>query len=139
MKKVLCSGLTILVLGFLTVPAWAQKGGHGQGAGKSMGASGVTHGKASSHSPSSHSSMAGERSNKGGQVRGRERAREVQGMNTTADTERGFTTAPGLDKADQQAGKHTAGHGQSAPHGKQGNTPRGKGKGNDNDQDESKD
>jgi len=57
MKKMLYSGLAVLVFACFTTPAWAQKGGHGQGAGKVS----ATHAKSSSHP-----SMSAGRSNKGG-------------------------------------------------------------------------
>ncbi len=45
------------------------------------------------------SSHGGVRSNAGGTTTGLTRARNSQTLNTKADDERGFTTAPGLDKA----------------------------------------
>lgn len=99
MKKVLYTVLAILVCSFVAVPTWAQKGGHGRGAGK--GAS------ASAHSVSSHTPMSTERSNKGGEVRGVERAEEVQAMNPKGEP------APGLQKAEEQVKKEAV-HGKKA-------------------------
>jgi len=101
MKKVVYSGLALLVLVCLTGTAWAQKGGRGGGGGKPAGVRAASHGKASTPSASKASPTSVERSNKGGEVRGQERAEEVQSMNTKADTERGFTTAAGLEQAGQ--------------------------------------
>jgi len=103
MRKVVYSGLALLVLGCLAGTAWAQKGGRGGGGGKPAGVRAASRGKASTPSASKASPTSVERSNKGGEVRGTERAEEVQSMNTKADTERGFTTAPGLEKAGQPA------------------------------------
>lgn len=115
MKKVLYSGVAVLVFAFLTVPAWAQEGGGGHGSGKSVKASSKS--KASTHaSAGAHTPASGTRSNKGGEVRGTARAEEVQKMNTRADEERGFTVAPGLAKAEQQAGGKTGE--QKSEHGK---------------------
>ncbi len=111
MKKVLYGGLTFFVLTCLSFPAWAQKGGQG-GQGASHAAAGMSHSRKSSHK----SSMAAERSNKGGAVRGKTRAEQVQQENTKADTERGFTEAPGLSQTTGQAAGKTKG--KSAAHSK---------------------
>ena len=61
-----------------------------------------THSAMSTHSSmgSTHmNSHATTRSNAGGATTGLTRARDAQTLNTKADDERGFTTAPGLDKA----------------------------------------
>ncbi len=127
MKRTLYVGLAALVFASLSAPAWAQKGGHGRGAGKSTAVSGAPHGKSATHA-----SQARQRSNKGGEVRGLDRAKEVQGMNAKADAERGFTTAPGLDKASGKASQKAGGTGQGASpssHAKKGKaTGHGKGK-----------
>ncbi len=44
-----------------------------------------------------------QRSNEGGKTRGLERAEESQEMNTRADKNRGFSVAPGVEKAEQHA------------------------------------
>ncbi len=44
-----------------------------------------------------------QRSNAGGQVRGLERAEASQEVNTRADKNRGFTVAPGVEKAERHA------------------------------------
>jgi hypothetical protein len=48
---------------------------------------------------SKHSRKKNLRSNKHGAMRGTERATEVQGMNTKADANRGFTTSKGVQNA----------------------------------------
>ncbi len=93
MKRALLGGLAFFVLTCLSFPAWAQKGSHG-GEGAAHAVSGMSHSKKSSHK----SSESAERSNKGGAVRGKARAAEVQKENTKAGTERGFTEAPGLSQ-----------------------------------------
>lgn len=97
MKKMLRSGLAIVVLVFLAMPAWAHKASQAYGpAGSSSAAS---HSKRAVH-PAGHKRMSSKRSNKGGDVRGVERAEEVQTMNKKADANRGFTVAPGVEKAE---------------------------------------
>ncbi len=116
MKKAVYVGMAMLVLMCLSLPAWAQKGGHGA-AGTGHAATGMSHSKKSSHKHS----MSTEHSNKGGAVRGKSRAEEVQAQNSKADTERGFTEAPGMT---QTTGKQA---GKGAAHSHQGNTPAGAG------------
>jgi hypothetical protein len=112
MRKATYLTLAVLVMGFLTVPAWAQKGGNGHAAGKSS---------ASLHAKSSaHTSMASQRSNNDGKVRGKARAEEVQAMNTKADAERGFTEAPGLSKTGTPTTGRSSTKGQSATHNQKG-------------------
>lgn len=66
-------------------------------------------------------SKASTRSNKGGKVKGLERAEEVQEMNKRAGAQRGFTVGPGVEKAEsKQAGK------ASVKGGKKSHTPKGK-------------
>jgi hypothetical protein len=66
-------------------------------------------------------SKASTRSNKGGKVKGLERAEEVQEMNKRADAQRGFTVGPGVEKAEsKQAGE------ASVKGGKKSYTPKGK-------------
>ncbi len=91
MKRLIGLGVAIVVAVFLAAPGYARQG-RGQGGGNSSGA------RLSSHAPKPNT-----RSNKGGKVRGRERAEEVQEMNKRADRERGFDVAPGVEKA--EAGK----------------------------------
>lgn len=92
--------LALLACGALSLPAWAQgqAGSHGKG-------------QASLHRHTGINSHAAGRSNKGGAVRGLDRAKEVQGLNTKADTERGFTTAPGLTDASTHASTQAGGNG----------------------------
>ncbi len=100
MKKSVYAALALLVTAFLTMPGWARQGNSHHGTGKAS-----TH----HHTSSSKSSHASARSNKGGKVRGLERAEEVQEMNKRADANRGFTVAPGVEKAEsQQTVKTTA-------------------------------
>lgn len=139
MRKVAYAGLALMVWGLLAAPAWAQKGGHGGRGGRSTAGTSRS-GTSSDRSVPSHPSMASQRSNKGGEVRGLERAKEVQAMNKRADANRGFTVAPGVEKAEaRQATAKTAERGQGSSQRMQGKTQQGKGKGADNDRDESKD
>ena len=94
--------LAVAVCGFLSMPAWSQ----GQGASHGQG-------QASVHAHSGVNSHAAGRSNKGGAVRGLARAQEVQSMNTKADTERGFTQAPGLTDASANASTQAGDSGSS--------------------------
>jgi len=112
MRNVAYLALAVLVSGFLTLPAWAQKGGKDHAAGK---ASASLHAKSSTHT-----SMASQRSNKGGAVRGKARAEEVQAMNTKADAERGFTEAPGFSQTGKQNMGKGSTKGQSATHSQKG-------------------
>jgi hypothetical protein len=130
MKRVLYSGLAVMVMACLTSPAWAQKGGHGRGmgaAGASQGMSGMEsttgtqHGKSQGKSSSHRQSMSSQRSNKGGATRGLSRAEQVQQMNNKADVQRGFTTAPGMGTAQShQANQSAANPGKSAAHNQKG-------------------
>ncbi len=92
---------------WLAVPAWAQRGrpvGGGaamsarsmSGLGASMRHSGMS---IKTHSSTSARAMPKMRSNKGGTSKGTDRTDAVQKMNTRADTNRGFTRAPGLATA----------------------------------------
>ncbi len=89
MKKVLYLSLAFLATVLLAMPAAAQRAGGGK-------------------SGSSGPSMDRDRSNHGGQVRGNERAEEVQQMNKRADAHRGFSVAPGVEKAESK--KHKKHH-----------------------------
>ncbi len=109
MKKVLYPLFAIVVLGFLAVPAWAQKVG---GAHRAQKASVTSHETVSTPAAPEHSRMSTKRSNKGGKVRGLERAEEVQAMNTKADAKRGFTVASGVEKAEAADSSR---HGKRAP------------------------
>ncbi len=84
MKRLLQAALAMMVALFLTAPVWA---GQGKGEGHAYG----RHKMHRNHS---------KRSNKYGKVRGKERAEEVQEMNKGADKNRGFTVAPGVEKAE---------------------------------------
>ncbi len=111
MKTLFHLGLAALVAASLSVPASARQGNHSHGAGKSTGPA---------KSLPSESSKASARSNKGGKVKGLERAEEAQEMNK-ADAQRGFTVAPGVEKAEgKQAGKTTVKGGKKS-HATQGN------------------
>lgn len=117
MKKLILGGLALLVLLFLTLPAWAQDRGAGRGRGRGPAASGAGQQQTQREPGSSRSVRATERSNKGGQVRGRERARQVQQSNTRANQRRGFETAPGLDR-EEQGGPAAQGSGASTGRGR---------------------
>jgi len=67
------------------------------------------------------------RSNRGGNVRGNERAEEVQEMNKKADANRGFTVAPGVEKAESKKKDHDADRDKDK--GKHKGRHKGKGKG----------
>ncbi len=99
MKKALHLGLGLFVLLFFAVSGWASHGRRGKSSGNS--ATGLTH---------SHAVKSSARSNAGGKTRGTERAEQIQSKNTTADTNRGFTTAPGLDKAEKHSAEEKAEH-----------------------------
>ncbi len=105
-----------LVLACLSLPAWAQKGSYG-GVRTAHAATGMSHSKKSSHK----SSMAADRSNKGGAVRGETRAEEVQQENSKADAERGFTEASGMTPTTGKAAGQTKG--KSAAHSQMGTRP----------------
>jgi hypothetical protein len=116
MKKILYLGLAFLVFGFLALPAFARANSHG---------------KSATHIKTSKASKSTAHSNKGGTVKGLERAEEVQAANSKADAKRGFTVAPGVEKAEGETvspGKKAKG--KSALH---------TGSTGDKDQDESKD
>ena len=103
MKRVLYFGLAFLVFVLLAIPAAAQESERGK----------ARHSKSTSSHPAAHRmlrhrSKPRHRSNKGGKVRGKERAEEVQQMNKKADANRGFTIAPGVEKAESK--KHRKDH-----------------------------
>ena len=83
----------------LAIPGWAQRGGHGRGMSMSKSPAAISRPATRASQPS----KAQARSNRGGKVRGRQRAEEVQTMNTRADANRGFTVAPGLQKSERHA------------------------------------
>ncbi len=96
---------------WLAMPAWAQRG-HRVGGGAALSAHSMSrlslsdHSKgmsAKAHTSTSARANAEMRSNKGAKLKSLDRAEAVQKMNTRADTERGFTTAPGLAKAGTKA------------------------------------
>lgn len=81
-----------LTAGLLLSPAalrGAQRGGHPSG-------------RPAFTPPPPPPSASIQRSNEGGRTRGLERAEESQEMNTRADKNRGFTVAPGVEKAEQK-------------------------------------
>ncbi len=136
MKKSLVVLTGCLLALWLAMPAWAQRGLRlGSGAvlpTRSMSRMGASeHAKGMSmkaHTSNSARANAEMRSNKGAKVKGLARAEDVQMMNTKADTNRGFTTAPGLataatksnvsasenENASVQAGSHKASANASA-------------------------
>ncbi len=109
MKKVLYPLFAIVVLGLLAVPTWAQKA---SGAHRALKASVTSHETASTPAAPEHSRISSKRSNKGGKVRGLERAEQVQAMNTKADANRGFAVASGVEKAETA---NSSRHGKRAP------------------------
>ncbi len=121
MKRLSYFIIAFSVMAFLATPAWAQKGGQGG-----------HHGKSSTHASAHHSKHSTTQSNAGGKTRGLERAEAVQEKNTKADAERGFTVAPGVEKAETKTGAKTAGKGKTT------GATKGK-KGTGKDEDESKD
>ncbi len=116
MKKILYLGLAFLGFAFLGLPAFARANSHG---------------KSATHAKTSKASKSTAHSNKGAAVKGLERAEEVQTADSKADAKRGFTVAPGVEKAE---GK-TASPGKKAK-GKSASHASSTG---DKDQDESKD
>ncbi len=110
MKKVLYPLFAIVALGLLAVPTWAQKASGG--AHRALKASVTSHETASTPVAAEHSRMSSKRSNKGGKVRGLERAEQVQAMNTKADANRGFAVASGVEKAETAKSSR---HGKRAP------------------------
>src|SRR2546422_11701899 len=109
MKRVLYSGLAFLILALLSMPATAQARSHSDKA---------VHGRASHHAAASRHAKSNDRSNKGGRLRGRERAEEVHAMNRRKDAHRGFTVAPGVEGAEGERARRHAGRGNSARHAK---------------------
>ncbi len=82
----------LLAAGLMLSPAalrGAQRGGHPSGR--------------PAFTPPPPPPSASIRSNEGGQTRGVERAETSQEMNTRADKNRGFTVAPGVEKAERKA------------------------------------
>ncbi len=110
-KKAINTALMVGVAFQLAMPAWAQRGGHGRGAMSSAGvrAASSHHLAVSSESNSLHSQKVRGRSNRHGRMRGLERAEQVQNRNTRADANRGFTVAPGVERAERHAVRRNAG------------------------------
>ncbi len=103
MRKRLC--LSALILALVAVPAWAQ---HRSAAGDRHASSAAITAPNQEPKPE-RTRMSTLRSNKGGKVRGRERAEQVQALNAKADTKRGFTVAPGVEKAEGKTPAKTQG------------------------------
>ena len=116
MRKAFYSGLALLVIAFFASDSWAQKGGGHDRAKDSTHGSVTASANRDTHSVDAdkdahhgkHSKKTNTRSNKGGAVRGKERAEEVQGLNSKADSNRGFTTASGVEKAETKKGTSTS-------------------------------
>ena len=89
MKKILYWLLAIALVAAVSPRGWAEKGGRGQG--KKGGSEAAAHGK------KADSRASAERSNKGGETRGLDRASEVQEMNPTG------AGGQGLDKSHEHA------------------------------------
>lgn len=117
MNKLFHAGLAIFVVSLLTTLGWARQGRSEHGTAKAP---------AHARMSSPRSSKASARSNRSGKVRGLERAEGVQEMNKRADAERGFTVAPGVEKAE----KHQAGE-KAGKAGKKGKTRKGNAEGTD--------
>ena len=110
MKRVPYSGLAFLILALLSMPAWAQARSHSNApvhTGFSRAKS--SRGRSSRHATVSRHAKPNDRSNKGGRVRGRERAEEVHLMNRRRDAHRGFTAAPGVERAEGERARTRAG------------------------------
>ena len=99
MRKLLYTGLAFLLPAFLLMPPRAQARSHSDAA---------VHGS-SRHATVSRHVKSNERSNKGGRVRGRERAEEVHAMNRRRDAHRGFTAAPRVERAEGERARTRAG------------------------------
>ncbi len=124
MKKSFAIVMGCAIALWLAVPAWAQRGPRA-GGGAAMSARSTSMlgantrhtsmGMKTRNSTSARAS-AKMRSNKGATLKGIDRADAVQNMNTRADTNRGFTTAPGLAtattkgaaSANEAAGEHAS-------------------------------
>ena len=76
MKRIRFWMLTVAIVGMLALPALAQKG------------KGKDHAKGKSGAANTMSDQGTARTNKGGDVRGQERASEVKGMNQDAKSDR---------------------------------------------------
>jgi len=114
-------GSIFLALAFLSTAVLAQRGGHGHGSGIASGAPhpgqhhGLHSGKSKDKVADSKKTKENTHSNKGGAVRGKERAEEVQGTHKKADANRGFTTASGVEKAEAKTTTKSA-NSQSKEH-----------------------
>ncbi len=105
MKRLACLVLLLSVFSFFAAPAWAQRG-----SGKGKGQSAAPQSK----EEKSDASMSEERSNKGGEIRGTERAEEVHEMKTEGKAEpRGKE-----GEHDAKAKKQKKGKGDKDVHGK---------------------
>jgi len=98
MKSVLSLSLITLVALLPATLAWAQRGGRGIGKTKAP----PVRSQVSTQSSSARVPAAAQRSNKGGEVRGIQRAEQVQQMRTHGDTEHGVASAPGLEQAEER-------------------------------------
>lgn len=107
MKKSFAIVMGCAIALWLAVPAWAQHGSR-VGSGGAMSARSTsmlgantrhTSMSTKTHNSTSARATAKMRSNKGATLKGLDRADAVQNMNMRADTNRGFTTAPGLATA----------------------------------------
>src|SRR2546422_3827765 len=110
MKRVFYSGLAFLILALLSMPATAQARSH-RNAPVHTGFSGArfSRGRSSRHATVSRHAKSNDRSNKGGRVRGRERAEEVHVMNRRRDAHSGFTVAPRAERAEGERARTRAG------------------------------
>src|SRR5438094_10636047 len=93
MRKLLYTGLAFLLPAFLLMPPRAQARSHSDAA---------AHGS-SRHATVSRHVKSKERSNKGGRVRGRERAEEVHAINRRGGAHRGFTRTSHAQRAEAES------------------------------------
>lgn len=120
-KFIACAALsTFLIL--ISLPAWAQRGGHFGGhasMGSGISASSMGRGGFESREPDFQTVRRGSstnmqmRSNARLRTHGLERAEDKQSADTRADSKRGFTIAPGVEKAEAKHSSRMHSHRRS--------------------------
>ena len=113
MKRLIIAVTGCALAAWLATPALAQRRAHvGASSSARIGMSARAAGAQIDHSSSASARTGAEaRTNKGGELRGLERAEAAQSTNTRADVNRGFTVAPGVEKAEtKHAAKESAEH-----------------------------
>jgi len=101
MKNALYCTTALLVLALLPTSASAQRSGRSHESGIRSSRNHDSDKSKNTAKDTDSSKVAKQnRSNKGGAVRGKARAEQVQSLNNKADTNRGFTIAPGVEKAE---------------------------------------